>query len=405
MRFSPPLKVFLSYSHRDNDDRDLFREFRNHLTGLEDDRLIRVWWDKEITAGTRWNDEIKARLAESQIFLPLTSASFNASKYIREEELPRAWAKYDAGECMITPVMWRRWDPPQKSRWSEVQFLYGPDRAVCSAQNDQKDDVLRVIAETLRHSIAGTRPRTAEPDPASPIRIPHELPYLCDWTSLCANLEKLYRKSNPKPAVLLLAGTFADCAEQFLRRVHPKELRKRLQVPDDAPAPDVEPVDWPSSASELTAYFKPYARSGKRGLLVWKTLTTGWDSTKDGLLRELISELADPAWELPEGLAILVVISVILRDRNPDAIARIVHEAADARIPLLAVHMPEIKRDDAIGWAFHQEVGRRFPGRNQLIAEGIDEYFNSRGGQAVQMGHLAPELINILRKCHGRAVA
>src|SRR5437016_5475997 len=97
MEFKPPLKVFLSYSHRD--DPNLFGEFRNHLTALEDDGLVKVWTDREITAGLDWDSEIKTGLNECALFIALTSASFNASGYIRGIEMQTAWTRHNTGEC------------------------------------------------------------------------------------------------------------------------------------------------------------------------------------------------------------------------------------------------------------------------------------------------------------------
>src|SRR5216683_2671990 len=100
MGFEKPLRVFLSYSHRD--DPELFREFRYHLTSLEDDKVIKVWSDdRDISAGLNWDQEIKKELSECAVFLALTSASFNASGYIRGVEMRTAWERHEAGQCRI----------------------------------------------------------------------------------------------------------------------------------------------------------------------------------------------------------------------------------------------------------------------------------------------------------------
>jgi len=103
MGFAPPLKVFLSYSH--DDDPKLFREFRNQLTALEDDRLIKVWADRDnISAGRDWDREIKKGLNDCDILLALTSASFNASGYIRGVEMQTAWDRHHRVHILPAPA-------------------------------------------------------------------------------------------------------------------------------------------------------------------------------------------------------------------------------------------------------------------------------------------------------------
>src|SRR5258708_5336963 len=131
MAFVKPLKVFLSYSHGDNPK--LFREFRNQLTSLEDDHVIKVWTDREITAGQYWDREIKTGLNECDLFIALTSSSFNASGYIRGIEMQKAWERYTGGQCRIIPIMWSKWRPTEQ--FSALQFLPGLDHDVASAKN------------------------------------------------------------------------------------------------------------------------------------------------------------------------------------------------------------------------------------------------------------------------------
>jgi hypothetical protein len=55
----PPLRVFLSYSHKD----EKFRErFLVHLSQLKRQGLIEPWHDRRITAGTEWAGAIDENL-------------------------------------------------------------------------------------------------------------------------------------------------------------------------------------------------------------------------------------------------------------------------------------------------------------------------------------------------------
>lgn len=408
MGFDKPLKLFLSYSHRDDLDRSLFQEFRNHLVGLEDDGLIDVWWDREITAGTRWDNEIQSHLSRSRVFLPLTSASFNASSYVRDHELPLAWERYDAGECLMMPVMWRKWDPPETSRWKEIQFLNAPDKSVRSAPENERDDILCAIVERLRHAIKkGSLPGSKPVGTAPPAPLPIELPYLCDWVEPISKLAALKGGAQRRPAVLVLNGTLEDCAEEFLRRTHPGEFRRKLGLTDRAPAPDIDILDWPSSAELLLDHLRPSVSAGQSGLLVWKLTTTGWNIEKEEMLRGVLEGFRAPEWILAPDRAFVTVVSVITRDRDSsvrDAIQRVLDETPD--VPAVAIRMPEVKLDDALNWASHAEVRRRCRAGSHLgLTQKITALYEKQGVTEMQIGQLAPQLIDILEQYRERGAA
>src|SRR5690242_5351314 len=102
MVFQKPLKVFLSYSH--DDDPKLCQELKNQLQALYDDDIIQLWDDRIISGGQDWDREIKSKLNDCHLFIPLTSASFNASGYIRGIEMATAWQRHTAGLCRIVPI-------------------------------------------------------------------------------------------------------------------------------------------------------------------------------------------------------------------------------------------------------------------------------------------------------------
>ena len=79
---SKPVKIFISYSHKDAEARD---ELIARLAGLKSDGLISVWLDNEIAPGDTWRDAIFSHLAESDILLYLTSAASLASANCNRE--------------------------------------------------------------------------------------------------------------------------------------------------------------------------------------------------------------------------------------------------------------------------------------------------------------------------------
>lgn len=78
-------KIFVSYSHRDAGylapDSLL-----GYLKGLEQEG-VEFWWDETLVAGQRWDEEIKAQIAATDIALVLVSQWFLDSAYCTEVEI------------------------------------------------------------------------------------------------------------------------------------------------------------------------------------------------------------------------------------------------------------------------------------------------------------------------------
>ena len=81
------VRVFLSYAHEDAAWRDAVL---NHLGWLRHTDRLRVFDDREIKPGGRWNDAIKAELEAAAIVVLLISPHFTGSRYCTVEELTRA---------------------------------------------------------------------------------------------------------------------------------------------------------------------------------------------------------------------------------------------------------------------------------------------------------------------------
>src|SRR5881227_1452443 len=97
-----PLKVFYSYAHKDAKLRD---ELGKHLVPLKRQELIVDWYDRNISAGLEWEQEIDEHLNTAHIILLLISPDFIASEYCYGIELNRALERHEAGDARIIPVL------------------------------------------------------------------------------------------------------------------------------------------------------------------------------------------------------------------------------------------------------------------------------------------------------------
>jgi hypothetical protein len=104
------VKIFLSYSHKDEECRKLLEI---HLDSLKRIGLVESWHDRRIEAGSKFEGEISANLESSDIILLLISPFFIASDYCYDIEMRRALARNEAKEAVVIPVILEfcNWQP------------------------------------------------------------------------------------------------------------------------------------------------------------------------------------------------------------------------------------------------------------------------------------------------------
>ena len=103
-KIAGPIEVFYSYSHKDEELRELLE---THLNLLKRLGVIQDWHDRRISAGTEWAGQIDHYLESSQIILLLISADFMASDYCYDKEMKRALERHEAGEARVIPIILR----------------------------------------------------------------------------------------------------------------------------------------------------------------------------------------------------------------------------------------------------------------------------------------------------------
>ncbi len=97
-----PIKIFCCYARK---DEALLKKFKVHLKPLQQKGLIDVWYDRNISAGMEWEQEISSRLNEAQIILLLVSPDFLGSDYCYSIEMRRALERHERGEARVIPII------------------------------------------------------------------------------------------------------------------------------------------------------------------------------------------------------------------------------------------------------------------------------------------------------------
>ncbi len=138
------VKVFFSYSHKDEEMRD---ELEVHLTMLKRQGLIESWHDRRISAGDEFAGVIDENLDKSNIILLLVSPYFLASDYCYDVELQRAMEKHAEGTARVIPVIL---DPCDWQNASVGHLLAIPQDGKPISKYPNKHDAFLEIVTAIR---------------------------------------------------------------------------------------------------------------------------------------------------------------------------------------------------------------------------------------------------------------
>jgi len=110
-----PLKVFLSYSHK---DEKFVNEFKIHFEPLKRKGLVEEWYDRKILSGENFMEKIDNNLEDADIICLFISANFLASRYCMEEKERALKLRSEKGTRVIpiilSPCGWLDEDDLQK---------------------------------------------------------------------------------------------------------------------------------------------------------------------------------------------------------------------------------------------------------------------------------------------------
>jgi cold shock CspA family protein len=155
-----PLKIFCSYSHR---DEEYLNELRTWLRGLERRGFIQWWHDREITPGWEWEETIDKNLRTADVILLLVSPAFMGSDYVFEREISKAVERHERGEARVIPIIVR----PADWEWpplNELQALPRDAKPITTWTNQDEAwlDVVRGIRRATEEFSAARRERAAK---------------------------------------------------------------------------------------------------------------------------------------------------------------------------------------------------------------------------------------------------
>lgn len=128
------LKIFYSYSHKDQKYRE---QLENHLSNLKRLYHLQTWFDREIKAGDNWEEVLEEHLNTADLIFLLVSPDFMSSGYCYNKEMTRALERHAKGEVKVIPILVRHvhWaDAP----FSHIQLLPTDARPIKSRADPDK---------------------------------------------------------------------------------------------------------------------------------------------------------------------------------------------------------------------------------------------------------------------------
>ena len=141
------IEIFFSYAHKDERWQN---ELAKQLSNLKQQGLITDWYDRDISAGMEWANEIDDHLNTAHIILLLISPDFMTSDYCYSKEMKRAMQRHELREARVIPIILRPTDW-KGALFEKLQVLPTDGRPATSWRN--RDEALLNITIGIRKAI------------------------------------------------------------------------------------------------------------------------------------------------------------------------------------------------------------------------------------------------------------
>jgi len=141
-----PLKLFLSYAHK---DEKYLQELRKDLKLMERDGLVRIWSDHALTAGEKWEPRILEELKQADVILCQLSRDFLDSDFCMLTELDTAIQRKEEGSAELIAYLLKDCGWSEVPRLKQFQILPKGMKPL-QAWRSNKDGYWRAVATGIR---------------------------------------------------------------------------------------------------------------------------------------------------------------------------------------------------------------------------------------------------------------
>jgi internalin A len=143
-----PLRLFLSYSHK---DEKYLLELHKDLKLMERNGLIKPWYDRQLSAGEKWERRILQELNEADVIVCQLSRDFLASDFCVLTELETAIKRKEAGEAELIAYVLKDCGWQEVANLREFQILPQDGKSLHGWPNKSK--YWLTIAEGIKKAI------------------------------------------------------------------------------------------------------------------------------------------------------------------------------------------------------------------------------------------------------------
>jgi tetratricopeptide (TPR) repeat protein len=140
------LRVFISYSHA---DRKLKDQLLEHLTVAERFRGVHIWTDDQISPGANWREELDKAMGATDVALLLVSASFLASKFINDVEIPGLLKRQSEVGLVVIPILLKTCDWASHPAIGPFQALPKGSTPITRYTGDKRQQAFKEVASSI----------------------------------------------------------------------------------------------------------------------------------------------------------------------------------------------------------------------------------------------------------------
>src|SRR5260370_10438538 len=141
------VEVLLCYGQK---EEQLLKKLKIQLKPIQREGLVKIWHDRDISAGKDWEQEIDKHLNTAQIILLLISPDFIDSEYCYSIEMKRAMERDKLGEVRAIPIILRPTDW-HNTPLGKLQALPKDGKPITTWRN--RDTAFLDVAKGLRKAI------------------------------------------------------------------------------------------------------------------------------------------------------------------------------------------------------------------------------------------------------------
>jgi hypothetical protein len=217
-----PVRVFLSYCHRDQEWKD---DLKRAFASLLSSGYVAVWDDRKVPAGSQWEDQIEAQLGKAGIVLLLISEDYMNSEYCRRErDIAIELQRRNPDRRRVIPIFMKRValigsDPvlafqglPRNMKWADDWHPHEQNKPRSLIAEGVLEEVYALSGQAARKTGTSTASPSPRLDPRYVDRDTQEREFKDFWDVASWSRHRAAQ-------IYLLPALDIDCPDYFVQRL------------------------------------------------------------------------------------------------------------------------------------------------------------------------------------------